>query len=88
MPADIEMPAESKRNTHITEANAQKIQLKELRQVPSYMFDEVMMGTYERGQSVEEFFYGFARFEQGDFILSRDDFVRAMSQLPIELGSN
>ena len=87
VPDNIDMPAESKKNTHITEKNAAKTQLKDL-QIASFLFDDLMMNTFERGHSVEEYFYPYAKFSQGDFILNREDFQQAVSSLGVEWSSN
>ena len=50
------MPAKSKRNTHVTETTATKATLKTGIQIGSFLFDDIMMNTFQRGKSVEEFF--------------------------------
>lgn len=52
----VSLPALSKRNTHVTELTAKKPGLKAGIQIGSFLFDDIMMYTFQRGKSVEEFF--------------------------------
>ncbi len=82
------MPAKSKRNTHVTETTATKATLKAGIQIGSFLFDDIMMNTFQRGKSVEEFFSQYARLSQGELVLTKDDFCRGISQLGLDWGTN
>jgi hypothetical protein len=82
------MPAKSKRNTHVTETTATKATLKTGIQIGSFLFDDIMMNSFQRGKSVEEFFSQYARLSQGELVLTKDDFCRGISQLGLDWGTN
>jgi hypothetical protein len=54
----------------------------------SFLFEDLMMSTYQLGQSVEEYFYGYAKYSQGEFIVDREQFQRALSDLGVEWRGN
>lgn len=43
-------------------------------QIGSYMFDDIMLATYQRGQSVETFFCRYSRPTGSDYLLGLEDF--------------
>jgi hypothetical protein len=47
-----------------------------------------MMYSFQRGKSVEEFFSQFAKLSQGELVLNKEDFGRAISQLGLEWSTN
>lgn len=56
-------------------------------QIASYLFDDIMMATYQKGHSVESFFRNFSKPSGTEFVLNLDDFCRAISTLGVEWGS-
>lgn len=74
----------SKKNTHVTQATVTKPQLQGSVQVPSYLFDDLMMATYRKSQSVEQFFRGFARVVGQELFISKEDFTKAIEALGLE----
>jgi len=87
-PTIVDLPVQSKRNTHVTEATVTKQLLKGGMQVASYMFDDIMMATYHRGQSIESFFCRFARLTGNKYLLGLEDFSSALSTLNVEWSGN
>ena len=47
-----------------------------------------MMGTYRRGQSVEEYFRNFSQRIEKEHVIMKEDFARAVASLGIEWGNN
>jgi hypothetical protein len=70
----VELPSQSKRNTHVTEATVTKKFIKGGMPIGSYMFDDIMLATYQRGQSVETFFCRYSRPTGSDYLLGLEDF--------------
>lgn len=60
-PIFIELPAQSKKNTHVTEKTVTKPQLKGNITIASFLFDDIMMQTFRKGMSVEMFFRSYSR---------------------------
>lgn len=84
----IELPAKSKRNTHVTALTVTKQFLKGSLPLASYMFDDVMIGTFQKGLSVETHFLKYSRPSSSDFVLGLDDFNRALQSLNLDWGGN
>ena len=57
-------------------------------QIGSFIFDDLMMATYQRGQSIETFFGRFAKLSGSDYILSIDDFAKAISSLDLDWNNS
>jgi hypothetical protein len=57
-------------------------------QVASFILDDIMMDTYTRGLSVEEYFRIFSNFKGNEIQLSKEEFGRAIASLGIDWGSN
>lgn len=56
--------------------------------IASYTFDELMMATFSKGQSVEMYFRSYSKIVIGELIMTKEDFARALSNLNLEWGSN
>ena len=82
------LPAQSKKNTHVTVVTANKIHLKGSMQVASFLFDDIMMSTYRRGMSIEEYFRAFSTLKGNELIIGKEDYGRAIASLGIDWGSN
>ncbi|TNV88020.1 hypothetical protein FGO68_gene1522 [Halteria grandinella] len=83
-----ELPAHSKRNTHVTDRSATKQHLKGSMQISSFLFDDIMMSTYRRGMSIEEYFRAFSQLKGNELIIGKEEFGRAIASLGIDWGSN
>jgi len=83
-----ELTAYSKRNTHITDRSATKQHLKGSMQIASFLFDDIMMSTYRRGMSIEEYFRAFSTLKGNELIIGKEEFGRAIASLGIDWGSN
>lgn len=72
----------------MTEAIATKPYLKGGVHVGSFMFDDIMMATYQRGQSVETFFCRYGKLTGFEYLLNEEDFNKALSTLNVEWSGN
>lgn len=57
-------------------------------QIATFLFDDIMMGTYRRGLSIEEYFRAFSTLKGNELMISKEDFGRAIASLGIDWGSN
>lgn len=72
----------------MTELTATKIQLKGSLSVASFIFDDIMMATFKKGQSVEMYFRSFSRIVGSELQISKDEFIRSISTLGVDWASN
>jgi hypothetical protein len=88
MRQNIELPARSKRNTYVIESSVTKPHLKGAFQVSTFHFDDIMLATFRKGASIEDYFRAFSRVSGPDLILIKEDFGRALASLSIDWASN